>query len=492
MKRIISNIKYTATALCAVVCMSSCEDFLSTVPLNEIVLENFWENEDEVTSVVASCYSGMTDNNFLTRIMLWGEMRSDNMSQGLINPETPFVNEIQLPEMLDGNILPNYYIADWSSFYRVINRCNTVLHYAPEVLERDPDFTESEWLAMEAEMLTLRALCYFYLVRSFRDVPMVLEPSIDDSKPFIMAAANPDSVLNQIVKDLKKAELSAVKKYPETSSSYKISYTKGRVTQQAVWSLLADVALWMENYDECIAYCEKVIAAKVEEAENQPIEGGEHQMEIEMNPEVNEPTPAQEFENEEPVNQEPEAPAADEFAAEEPAAEPEQEPVAEEEPAAEPEAEPAEEPESEEGAEPEEPAAEEPAVDFEAQIAELQNQLIEMTTNYENAQNRIAELEAQITSASELEATLRGEIATYAAERTRLEVEKKNALIERYASTLDEEELADVREHIEEYSYDEIESKLAIKFANKQMAGSADNKVVPLPEPVVDEFALFM
>ena len=269
MKRIISNIKYTATALCAVVCMSSCEDFLSTVPLNEIVLENFWENEDEVTSVVASCYSGMTDNNFLTRIMLWGEMRSDNMSQGLINPETPFVNEIQLPEMLDGNILPNYYIADWSSFYTVINRCNTVLHYAPEVLERDPDFTESEWLAMEAEMLTLRALCYFYLVRSFRDVPMVLEPSIDDSKPFIMAAANPDSVLNQIVKDLKKAELSAVKKYPETSSSYKISYTKGRVTQQAVWSLLADVALWMENYDECIAYCEKVIAAKVEEAEEE-------------------------------------------------------------------------------------------------------------------------------------------------------------------------------------------------------------------------------
>ena len=269
MKRIISNIKYTATALFAVLCMSSCEDFLSTVPLNEIVLENFWENEDEVTSVVASCYSGMTDNNFLTRIMLWGEMRSDNMSKGLINANTPFVNDVQLAEMLDGNILPNYYIADWSSFYTVINRCNTVLHYAPEVLERDPDFTESEWKAMEAEMLTLRALCYFYLVRTFRDVPMVLEPTIDDSKPFIMAAADPDSVLNQIVKDLKKAEMNAVKKYPETSSSSLISYTKGRVTQQAVWALLADVALWMENYDECIAYCEKVIAAKVEDAKEE-------------------------------------------------------------------------------------------------------------------------------------------------------------------------------------------------------------------------------
>ena len=235
------------------------------------------------------------------------------------------------------------------------------------------------------------------------------------------------------------------------------------------------------------------LKAKVEEAEKQPIEGGEHQMENEMNPEVNESTPAQEFEVEEPVNQEPEAPAAEEPAAEEPAAEPEQEPVAEEEPAAEPEAEePAEEPEGAQAEEAEEPAVEEPAVDFEAQIAELQNQLTEMTTNYENAQTRIEQLEAQITSASETETTLRNEIATYEAERARLEVEKKNALIEKYENNVEEEVLNDVREHLNDYSYNEMESKLAISFANKQMAGSADNKVVPLPEPVVDEFALFM
>ena len=61
MKRITNKIKYTATAFCAVLCMTSCEDFLSTVPLNEIVLENFWENEAEVTSVVSSCYSGIPE-----------------------------------------------------------------------------------------------------------------------------------------------------------------------------------------------------------------------------------------------------------------------------------------------------------------------------------------------------------------------------------------------------------------------------------------------
>lgn len=115
-----------------------------------------------------------------------------------------------------------------------------------------------------------------------------------------------------------------------------------------------------------------------------------------------------------------------------------------------------------------------------------------MTTNYENAQTRIQELEAQITSASETEATLRNEIATYEAERTRLEVEQKNALIEQFATDLTEEEISPIREEMNNFSLDELKSKLAICYADKHMAGSADNKVVPLPEPVVDEFALFM
>lgn len=268
MKRVLSKIKYIVALPCVAMMMSSCEDFLSTVPLNEIVLENFWENESEVNSVVYSCYSRMAQGDFLTRLMLWGELRSENVVEGAITGDLPYVdNNDQLKEMLKGNILQNYYIADWSCFYNVINRCNTVLHYAPDVLDRDPEFKQSEWLAIEAEMLTLRALCYFYLVRSFRDVPLVLEPTIDDSKPFVVAAATPDSVLNQLVADLKKAEVNAVVEYPETSGMY--TYTKSRVTKQAVWALLADVLLWMERYDECIVYCEKVIEAKIADAEEE-------------------------------------------------------------------------------------------------------------------------------------------------------------------------------------------------------------------------------
>ena len=199
--------------------------------------------------------------------------------------------------------------------------------------------------------------------------------------------------------------------------------------------------------------------------------------------------PMNEFENieapveETPVEETPapaeEAPAAEETPVEEV---PVEEPVEEETPA-------------------EETPAEEP-VDFEAlqaQIETLQNSNNELTTNYENAQARIAELEQALANANASFETatariteLETSVAEYAAERAHVEEENKNNLIEKYAKVIDEEEISAIRAEVNNFSYSELESKLAITFANKQMAGSEES-IVPQPEPVVeDEFAMFM
>ena len=223
------------------------------------------------------------------------------------------------------------------------------------------------------------------------------------------------------------------------------------------------------------------VKAQVEEAKNNP-EGGEHQMEELKTPVEFEETPA-------PEEQEPaEEPAV------EPAAEPVEEPVEEEpveqEPAA--EEEPAEEPVEETPAE--EPAEEpaEPAVDFEAQIAELQASLAEVTANFENAQAEIANLNGQIETLRAQNEQLTGTIVTYAAEREANENARKNNLVERYQNDVDEEEIANIREHLNDFSYEQLESKLAICYSNKHLAGSDNTDKVPLPEPAVNEFALFM
>ena len=223
------------------------------------------------------------------------------------------------------------------------------------------------------------------------------------------------------------------------------------------------------------------VKAQVEEAKNNP-EGGEHQMEDLKTPVEFEETPAPEVQEpaEEPAV-EPAAEPVEEPVEEEPV---EQEPAAEEEPAEEPvEETPAEEPA-------EEPA--EPAVDFEAQIAELQASLAEVTANFENAQAEIANLNGQIETLRAQNEQLTGTIVTYAAEREANENARKNNLVERYQNDVDEEEIANIREHLNDFSYEQLESKLAICYSNKHLAGSDNTDKVPLPEPAVNEFALFM
>ena len=258
MKRtaIYNKVKSFGLALVVTLSLCSCEDFLNILPLNEIVLENFWTSEDDVNATVSACYSAMATNDFVKLAFVWGEFRSDNIVRGLGTSN----EEI---EILEGNIQPSHSITRWNTFYNVINLCNTVMFYAPDVLDRDPDFNESEWLALRSEVLSIRALCYFYLVRAFRDVPFVLEPTTNDNTSFQQAASSPNDILEQIVSDLKEAEKYAVREYS------KDEYNKGRITRLAVQAILADVYLWMEDYDNCIAYCEKVIASKIEEAEEE-------------------------------------------------------------------------------------------------------------------------------------------------------------------------------------------------------------------------------
>lgn len=236
--------------------LGACSDFLDILPLNEIVLENYWTSEDDVNATVSACYSAMATNDFVKLAFVWGEFRSDNIVRGLGTSN----EEI---EILEGNLQPSHSVTRWATYYNVINLCNTVLYYAPSVLDKDPDFNESEWMALCSEVLAIRALCYFYLVRTFRDIPLVLTPTIDDDAPYQQAAATPDEVLDQIVLDLTEAEQFAVKEYSREE------YNHGRITRTAVQAMLADVCLWREQYDDCIAWCDQVIAAKTEEADEE-------------------------------------------------------------------------------------------------------------------------------------------------------------------------------------------------------------------------------
>lgn len=230
-----------------VLIFSSCTDWLDLRPENEIVLEDFWQTESQATAVLSSCYRGMLLDAYLERMIVWGEIRSDNVVQG---------NSIgtDLLKILKVNLTPTNGYANWGAYYSVINYCNTFLHFAPGVLQRDQNFTQSKLRTYESEALTIRALTYFYLVRAFRDVPLVLEPSISDSQDYLVPKSTEREVLDQIIEDLNKALQYARFEYG------KGAYNKGRITVNSIRAILADVYLWDQQYSKCVEMCDLLLA----------------------------------------------------------------------------------------------------------------------------------------------------------------------------------------------------------------------------------------
>lgn len=237
---------------------SSCSDWLMVLPENQIILEQYWKTESDAQSVMSACYRSLIESDITYRMIIWGELRSDNVTKA-------YNTEEDINKILQQEITPTNAYCSWGSFYSVINNCNTFLKYAPTVMDADANFTPAKLHAMEAEVLTIRALAYFYLVRAYKNVPYITTPSIDDSQNFLVKLCPERQILDSITIDLNIAAQYA------KSSFTTIKYSKGRITQNAIYALLADVYLWDEKYDECITMCNNVLSdntLKLVNAEN--------------------------------------------------------------------------------------------------------------------------------------------------------------------------------------------------------------------------------
>jgi len=249
MKNILKN---TALLIFFSFALTSCVDkWLDMRPDDQVVLEEYWTSAADVEAVVASCYRYMITDDYMYRLFYWGELRSDNIAMDNANTDES--------NLWNVNIQPDNGITRWNSFYQVINYCNTVIYYAPGVMAVDQNFKEYELRTYLSEALTIRALSYFHLLRTFGKVPLVVKPSKDDSEDFNVPQNTEKEIIDQIIADLTTAEGYARDSWATTAS------TKGRVTKNAVRALLSDVYLWNQEYDKCIESCDKVLNDKINE-----------------------------------------------------------------------------------------------------------------------------------------------------------------------------------------------------------------------------------
>lgn len=261
---------------------TSCDDFLTIYPSNEITEEQFWEDRTDLESGIRGCWKQFISQDIMERMVVWGECRSDNFD--LMTESWD-----DMKDLMNANLLKTNSLFSWSAFYTTINFCNKVLQYGPLVVERDKSFTSEDWKPVEAEMKALRALNYFYLVRTFREIPFEFNPigSEHDVKEHSGRQFMAEVVLDSIINDVEAVKDNGMRQYTNELDN------KGRFTRESIYTLLADMYLWraaknaspdsvakygsksQDDYQKVIEYCDAVLDMYMERYDrDNPMGGG--------------------------------------------------------------------------------------------------------------------------------------------------------------------------------------------------------------------------
>ena len=227
--------------------LGSCKKWLDLKPQDGIVGDEYWNTKEQIEAAVTGVYTSLQANTEL--FFIWGEARADMVAPAFKASQDEL-------DMVNLNMLPDNRFVNWRTIYQSINYCNTIIQLAPGVLQKDNTLDREQLDRAVGQAVAIRGLLYFYLVRSFGEVPLSTKATVSDKDVENLAKSSKEEILNQIVQDLQRAATTL----PETYGS--IAQDKGRVTRYAANAMLADVYLWMDKYNEAAAECDKIIDAK--------------------------------------------------------------------------------------------------------------------------------------------------------------------------------------------------------------------------------------
>ena len=252
--------------------MTSCVDTV-ILPDNKTVDDDFWQKKSEVDAVVSTAYAQLRDESAIRNMIVWGDFRSDELRMATEVPSSA-TYYTALQQIYSLNIETENAFTSWYPFYSAINYCNLVLQKAEGVIAVDPDYTRGDYEANKAQVLALRAFCYFYLTKVFHDIPVTPGAYLNSSADLNAPQAAPDSVLTMCIQDLEEALKNAI-----PGNTYGDWRDKGYLNKDGINAVLADIYLWRasvnrdaSDYQKCVDYCDEVIKAKKQAYE----ESGQH------------------------------------------------------------------------------------------------------------------------------------------------------------------------------------------------------------------------
>ncbi len=213
--------------------VGSCDSFLDVEPKNVIDPDRFYNTEADGVAALAGIYQHLMSPECLGRDM----ERFFNFNHDLTSPTRLLgAGRTDVAFSWDQN---NEMIREiWRTLYRAINDANVLIFRMTN--SSLPEGVKKEIIA---EGIFLRSLIYYHMVVMFKDVPFIVEPTINAESFFknsTMARTPSDKILNSLIEDLTKVE-------NDLPAKIRSDY-KARATRWALKSLKLKIYSWQKNH----------------------------------------------------------------------------------------------------------------------------------------------------------------------------------------------------------------------------------------------------
>lgn len=231
------KLKYIIMAASAAVLSASCS-FLDLSDPNAVTVGNYYQNEDDIAQSVNGVYAALFGGSVLGTNSIYYE---DCKARHVIYPDVgvgggenaSFDNCTVKPS--SSNVLSR-----WNDTYKCIDRVNVVLKHLNDVTYS----SEAVKSRLEAEVRFARAYCYYILVTSFGDVPLILEKlGTLEAVNAANVRVSKDKVYDAIFTDCKFAAESSLPNLQDGTNC-------GRASKAAAYTLWGKAALQMATDED--------------------------------------------------------------------------------------------------------------------------------------------------------------------------------------------------------------------------------------------------
>lgn len=229
-KKILLGCLFAASVLTTT---TSCSDFLDEDPKGQMSEANVFKSQADLDASIHTIYEKLNQTQSWTNPM-YPQWQGDDMTA---NPSSN-KQAVAALDVFSSDGANKGVTGAWDQHFALIKACNWVIENA----SKTPTSQEEINIAL-GNAHFWRAYAYFYLVRVFGPLPMVLKT---DPSATNVAPSSVEEIYNLIVEDLKKAEGWLPTSY--TTAPRNHDGVDAWVTKQATQSTLAAVYMAMAGY----------------------------------------------------------------------------------------------------------------------------------------------------------------------------------------------------------------------------------------------------